>query len=104
MTGTETIAEFHRVPWIRTVLMVNGSAANRAAFIAGYNDQRRPPKPATAAKWHAWELGQTVRRVLCDTDGSPEGPDPQGLDGEAATAGAEGIAPTSPPSPRNSKT
>jgi ClpX C4-type zinc finger len=27
-----------------------------------------------------------------DTDRSPKGPDPQGLDGEAATAGAEGIA------------
>jgi len=27
-----------------------------------------------------------------DTDGSPEGPDRHGLDGEAATAGAEGIA------------
>jgi hypothetical protein len=30
--------------------------------------------------------------VARDTDGSPEGPDPKGLDGEAATAGAEGIA------------
>jgi hypothetical protein len=27
-----------------------------------------------------------------DTDGSPKGPDRNGLDGEAATAGAEGIA------------
>jgi hypothetical protein len=27
-----------------------------------------------------------------DTDGSPQGPDRNGLDGEAATAGAEGIA------------
>jgi hypothetical protein len=36
-----------------------------------------------------------------DTDGSPEGPDPQGLDGEAATAGAaeSGIAQTSPGDP-----
>lgn len=32
--------------------------------------------------------------IECDTDGSPEGPDPKGLDGEAATAGAEGIART----------
>jgi hypothetical protein len=29
-----------------------------------------------------------------DTDGSPQGPDRNGLDGEAATAGAEGIADT----------
>jgi hypothetical protein len=29
---------------------------------------------------------------LSDTDGSPKGTDPKGLDGEAATAGAEGIA------------
>ena len=35
--------------------------------------------------------------VLSDTDGSPKGTDPKGLDGEAATAGAEGIAkPLSP--------
>lgn len=34
---------------------------------------------------------------LRDTDGSPEGRDPQGLDGEAATAGAEGIADTLAP-------
>jgi hypothetical protein len=38
-----------------------------------------------------------LETVPCDTDGSPQGPDPKGLDGEAATAGAEGIAPTSPP-------
>ena len=32
--------------------------------------------------------------IPCDTDGSPKGTDPQGLDGEAATAGADegGIA------------
>jgi hypothetical protein len=32
-----------------------------------------------------------------DTDGSWDGQDPEGLDGEAATAGAEGIAQTTPP-------
>lgn len=31
-------------------------------------------------------------RAARDTDGSPKGPDRNGLDGEAATAGAEGIA------------
>jgi hypothetical protein len=31
-----------------------------------------------------------------DTDGSPEGPDPQGLDGEAATAGAGTASPETP--------
>lgn len=45
-----------------------------------------------AASIHAyWHYG-------CDTDGSPEGRDAQQLDGEAATAGAEGIAP--PPLPQ----
>lgn len=31
-----------------------------------------------------------------DTDGSPKGPDPQGLDGEAATAGARRASPRLP--------
>lgn len=34
----------------------------------------------------------TVEFTVRDTDGSPEGTDPQGQDGEAATAGAAGIA------------
>jgi hypothetical protein len=34
-----------------------------------------------------------------DSDGSPQGTDPKGLDGEAATARAEGIAPNPPETP-----
>ena len=42
-----------------------------------------------AAAWLIAEYGPPR-----DTDGSPKGTDPKGLDGEAATAGAEGIAQT----------
>lgn len=37
---------------------------------------------------------KTLVESFRDTDGSPEGPDRNGLDGEAATAGAVGIAKT----------
>jgi hypothetical protein len=45
-----------------------------------------------------WDLARRVLAPLCDSDGSPEGRDAQRLDGEAATARAEGSAQTTPPS------
>lgn len=42
--------------------------------------------------FYALDLEFDFTLVPRDTDGSPKGSDPQGLDGEAATAGAEGIA------------
>lgn len=39
-----------------------------------------------------YEVARALSAPPRDTDGSPEGRDAQRLDGEAATAGAEGIA------------
>lgn len=62
------------------------------------------PIPHDLTHAEASKIARVVLAMACDTDGSPEGPDPKGLDGEAATAGAaeSGIAPNPPPSPKPS--
>jgi hypothetical protein len=53
-----------------------------------------PTTLSGAIQHNAWWDAMALRhKLLCDTDRSPQGTDAQRQDGEAATAGAEGIAP-----------
>jgi hypothetical protein len=68
-----------RISCAEAVYQTDRVIENAYEFIEGICDR---------VGYYDYDIGKVTR----DTDGSPEGPDPQGLDGEAATAGAEGIA------------
>lgn len=52
-----------REAWIRTILSLSGSEANRRAFMAGYN-QCDCPKPVTHEKDRAWARGMVAYAYL----------------------------------------
>lgn len=54
------------------------------------------PQLANARRKLSFHEIRLIVQHARDTDGSPKGPDRNGLDGEAATGGAEGIAETQP--------
>lgn len=62
-TDIAKVAEHHRVAWIRTILSLSGSEANRRAFMSGYNGDACPP-PVTASKADKWHQGNAVHDIL----------------------------------------